>query len=366
MDSFKTIINGIERNINNNNKFLLITTGSTFVKIYNFLKENNFLNSISNIGIYCMYKSKYEHLMKNPQYPELKGIFTDSGEVICFIEENSLENNKIFQTLKLVTYKDYILKYYELHQIISSYYMNTENNNSYNYAIGLLTTFLNNENKTDNKELFEGLKAFETNKGYEVIREYTGDRIYKKLNGWLLSLEREPIEKIAYFIGTLMYKLNDYGMKNKKMNKENLILYRGICINYLDALSYQIYKGEIICFQTFFSSTKKVKIAEGFAMGNTNYQFSTIIEINHSYKEGLYPICFNISELSNYRDEEEYLFNPYSFFKLKDFSIDFEKNKLRLKLDAINKKEVLEIQIKEGKKIVYNEKEQLIEVTNNN
>ena len=97
-----------------------------------------------------------------------------------------------------------------------------------------------------------------------------------------------------------------------------------------------------------------------------NYQFSTIIEINNSYKEGLYPICFNISEISNYKDEEEYLFNPYSFFKLEDFSIDFEKNKLRLKLDAINKKEVLEIQIKEGKKLVYNKNEQLIEVKNYN
>ena len=375
MDSFKTIINGIERDKKNkNNKFLLITTGSTFVKIYDFLKESNFLNYISNIGIYCMNKPKYEHLMENPQYPELKGIFTDGEEVTYFIEENSLETNKIFQILKLVTYKDYILKYYKLHQIISGYYINTENKESYKIAIDLLNEFLNNENKNDNEELFEGLKTFETNKEYEVITEYTGDRIYKKLNGWLLNLEREPIEKIAYFIGALMYKLNDYGMNYKKMNKENLILYRGICINYLDALSYQIYKGKIICFQTFFSSTKNEKTAEDFAMGDyktdeekkKDYQFSTIIEINNSYKEGLYPICFNISELSDYKDEEEYLFNPYNFFKLKDFSIDFEKNELRLKLDAINKKEVLEIQIKEGKKIVYNKKEQLIEITNDN
>ena len=374
MKSFETIMNGINKDINNpNKKFLLITTGSTFIKVHQFLKDNNYLNYISDIIIYCMLKSKYENLLKNPQeYPKLKGIFTTPEEVINFIEENSSENNKIFQLIKLVSYKDYIHEYYKLHNIIAEYYINTKKN-TYDYAIALVKE-LTNENDTENyNELFEGLKTFETNKDYEVITEYTSNRIYKQLNGWLLNLQSEAYEKIAYFIGILMYKLNDYGIKNKKMNTNNYTLYRGICISYLDALSYQIYKGKKICIQTFFSTSKNIEVAQGFSLGcfdteeekRKNYHFSTLFHIKNEYKKDLYPLCFDISGTSNF-DEEEFLFHPFTFFRIEDVKIDFNEFKLSLTLKAINKKEMLERKMNENNLIKYNKKENLMEINNLN
>ena len=370
-ESFETIMLGIKndkKNKNNeNNRFLLITTGSTFLKVYKYLNENNYLNYINNIGIYCWDKSKYEYLMNNPQeYPKLKGIFTDPEEVNFFIEENSSKDNKIFQILKLVSYKDYIHKYYLLHKIIAEYYNNTKQK-TYDCAISLLSNFLEKKN---NEDFFEGLKTFETNRDYEVITEYTSERIYGKLNNWLLNLQSEAYEKIAYFIGILMYKLNDYGIQQKKMNKNNLILYRGMCISYLDAISYQIYKGKVICFQTFFSTTTNKKTAQEFSLGDNidekekkeKYQFSTMIKINNNYKEDLYPLCFDISGLSEFKEEEEFLYHPYTFFRIKKISIDYKIYQLKLELEAINKKEILEVKINENNIIKYNKKENIIEI----
>ena len=372
MEFFETIMNGINKDLNNKNKkFLLITTGSTFLVIHQFLKDKNFLDNISDIIIYCLYKSNYEYLLQNPDYPKLKAIFTTQEEVKYFIEENSSEKNEIFQLIKLVSYQDYIHNYYKLHNIIAEYYKNSKEK-TYDIAIGLVKQLLNETDTEENSILLEGLRTFETNRDYEVISEYTSNRIYKQLNGWLLSLKTEAYEKIAYFIGILMYKLNDYGIKNKKMNKKNFTLYRGMCISYLDALSYQIYKNKIICFQNFFSTSKDKDIAERFASNfdteeekRKNYQFSVIIIIKNNYKEDLYPLCFDISEESFY-NEEEFLFQPFTFFRIKDIDIDYENFKIELNLEAINKKEILENKMNEDNIIKYNKEKNLIEINNKN
>ena len=374
MESFETIMNGINKDLNNKNKqFLLITTGSTFLVIHQFLKDKNFLDNISDIVIYCLYKSKYEYLLQNPDYPKLKAIFTTQEEVKHFIEENSSEKIEIFQLIKLVSYQDYIHNYYKLHNIIAEYYKNSKEKKSYDIAIGLVKQLLNETGTEENSVLLEGLRTFETNRDYEVISEYTSNRIYKQLNGWLLSLKTEAYEKIAYFIGILMYKLNDYGIENKKMNKNNFTLYRGMCISYLDALSYQIYKKKIICFQNFFSTSKDKDIAEGFASyfdteeeKRKNYQFSVIIIIKNNYKEDLYPLCFDISEKSCFTKEEEFLFQPFTFFRIKDIDIDYENFKIELNLEAINKKEILENKMNEDNIIKYNKEKNLIEINNKN
>jgi len=82
-----------------------------------------------------------------------------------------------------------------------------------------------------------------------------------------LNLNNLAYEKSGYFIGQLMYKLNEYGNENNLGYKENkpITLYRGIYINYLDALSYQIHLGKKICFQTFLSTSKNEDTAIFFA-----------------------------------------------------------------------------------------------------
>ena len=379
-DSFKLIINGIKNsNQNNNIKFLLITTGSTFEKVYNILDQEECLELISKVCIYCMEKSN--HIEKLQKYPNfVQAVYTTQEEVDYFIEENSSENNKIFEVLKLVTYKDYIKEYYTLHNIISQNYKNycyNLSNESFNKAIDLLRNFIEAEKyEVKEEDLRSGLETFRTNDGEKIIKEYTKEEsepIYKHFNNWLLNLNDKAYEKAGYFIGELMYKLNEYGMENNLgyKKKETIKLYRGMYINYLDALSYQIHKGKKICFQTFLSTSKEEEEAKGFSCEyvttkderKEELKFSILMEIEHNWKEGLYPLCFDIKSISAIPDEEEFLFHPFTFFKIKEFSIDYENYLIKMKLKTINKKEILENKINEGNnRIKYNKEEKLIEV----
>ena len=173
-----------------------------------------------------------------------------------------------------------------------------------------------------------------------------------------------------------MFKLNDFGKANNLGYKEKktITLYRGMNINYLDALSYQIHKGRKICFQTFISTSKNKEIAETFSekeeidKRKKEFKFCLLIEIKHHWKEEFYPLCFNISSISNFQEEEEYLFHPYTFFKINGFRVDYKTNEIKLNVVTINKKEILEEKINKNKKIHYNRIDKVIEVkdkTNN-
>ena len=372
-ESFKLIIKGIKQYKNDDNmKFILITTGSTFEKIYDILIKENCISLIDQSCIYCLHKERHkDKLIKYSNF--LKAIFTTKTEVRIFILENSSENNKVFEVLKLVTYKDYINEYYKLHEIISKNYKNNQNEETFNDAITLLQSFINQNNyKIKGSKLFEGLKTFLSNEGEKIIYEYSNDTIYSDFNNWLLNLSNLAYEKSGYFIGQLMHTLNEYGNKNNLGYKETkpINLYRGIYINYLDALSYQIHKGKKICFQTFLSTSKKENTAIFFSYENRRtiserkeeFKFSLLMEIDHSYKEGFFPLCFYISNISKYKNEEEFLFQPFTFFKIKNFKVDYEKYLIRLYLETINKKEILEEKINQNKKIYYNKEEKVIEI----
>ena len=369
MEIFKTIIQEIQSKnaIQTINKFLLITTGRTFEKVVEFLNSNpQYSELISKACIYCMRKKKYLELMS--KYELLGGVFDIPSDVVDFIEENSSEDNVKFDFSKLVTYENYISKYYELHKIISKYYSKISRNSIYD-AIDLIKDIFNETNMGD-EQLYEMLETFQ-NDDYEIIIQYT-DNFYSYVNKWLLNLNNLTYEKSGYFIGGLMYKLNEYGINKRKGLKQNFILYRGLYINYLDALSYQIHKGKIISFQTFLSTSENKSTAEFFSHINRKTieerkekcMFSTILNIKYDWDKDLFPLCFNISEITNFRSEKEYLFHPFSFFKINDFKIDISKNILELSLETIGKTEILEEQIKNGKKIILNEKKKIIEIKN--
>jgi hypothetical protein len=295
--------------------------------------------------------------------------------VFDFILDNSSENNKIFEVLKLVTYKDYTSEFYKLHEIISENYSGKQNDNSFDTAINLLNEFINKEKyELKEEDLFSGLETFRTNDGEEIIKEYTKETIYKDINNWLLNLDNLAYQKVSYFVGQLMYKLNDLGKTNNLGYKKNkpITLYRGMYINYLDALSYQIHKGRKICFQTFVSTSKNEEVARNFSEEEDiderkkEFKFCLLIKIKHQWKEEFCPLCFNIASISNIEEEEEYLFHPYTFFKINDLKVDYKTNQIQLKVVTINKREILEEKINKNTKIHYNKIDKVIEVKDKN
>ena len=135
-------------------------------------------------------------------------------------------------------------------------------------------------------------------------------------------------------------------------------------MSYLDALSYQIHKGKKICFQTFFSTSKEPKEALKFKKNLGKYFFFILLEIDHCWNDGLEALCFDISSISKYKTEAEFLFHPFSFFRIKDVSIDYETRIVTLKLESINKKDILEEKLRDdnNKKIHYNKIDKIIEI----
>ena len=334
-------------------KFLLITTGSTFKKVVDFLIENNYIHLITKACIYCMRKDKYKHLLE--EYKNiLGGIFNIPSLVEQFIEQNLSEDNILFEFSKLVTYEKYLSHYHILHQTISKYYSNSFHNSN-NIIIDLLNEIFDS-NSSDNKILIKALETLK-NDDYEIITEYTKN-FYRLINQWLLKSDQIVYEKTGYLIGGLMYKLNEYGINKKKGIEKRTIIYRGVYLNYLDALSYKNNINKIISFQTFLSTSPNESTADFFSRikrtpienRQNECKFSSLIKIEYNWNDGLFPLCFDITDISEFKNEKEYLFHPYTFFIIKKFKIDLVNYTLNLDLETIGKKEILEEKIKLGKK----------------
>ena len=63
-----------------------------------------------------------------------------------------------------------------------------------------------------------------------------------------------------------------------------------------------------------------------------------------------------------YETEKEILIQPFSFYRVIDVNLNEDNFTADISLETIGKKEILEEQIKLGKKIEYNEKENIMEI----
>ena len=374
---FANIINHIKNTKGNSIIFNLIVNGNNFEEIYDVLyNEHSEISFINKICIFCYRKEKYLPLLSSERYREkLEGVYTTQNEIIHFIERNSSENTKIYESLK-ITYKHYNNIYYKVHENISKYYENFGIIKKYCYysiAIAFVKDFYKNEKKD---ELYKGLQYFQTNKDYEIIKIYTkenSEKIYSDINSWLNNFNTLAYGKAAYFIGILMFKLNEYGEQRMHNQRITSILYRGIYFDYLNALSYKNV-GEIIYFPAFTSTSNLIEKAEEFAKLNKTTpekrknqgKFSVIIKIYPHQDEHLWPLCFDIRSISYYNTENEFLFHPFSFFKIRNFKINFDEYRIDLELDTIGKREILEPKIRKRKRLIVDRDNNIITIRNNN
>ena len=139
-------------------------------------------------------------------------------------------------------------------------------------------------------------------------------------------------------------------------------------MTYSSLLPYERAKGKVILLSSFTSTTEDVTIAEKFSgrkntksLYNTRKRFSVILIIKNYYKKDWVPNGVNIQKLSVY-DEKEILYQPFSFYFVRNVEIDPKNYKADIYLETIGKQEILEEKIKIGKEIKYNEKEKIMQV----
>ncbi len=354
-------------------KFDLIVTGSKFEKVIKSLKAKQLENYISNICIYCMHIDKYLDL-KN-KYIKIKGIVNNPKEVIKFIENYSTINIIPFKFIKVLTFHDYKYNYFQRHKNISDYYGDFTQQ-TYNEAKNNFQDFINkesiNELKKNKNELKNTFKTFDLDKDLKtldnmLIQEYTKNTLYGDLNNWLRSLKDDVYEKVSYYTARLMYSLNNYGKKEKKFYKRNDIIYRGAKTKFTNLLPFERAIGKVITLSSFTSTSTSENLAErwsGRENSKTVYlqdrKFSVIYKIKNCNIVDSIPCGICIQDLSAYNCEQEVLFQPFTFYLVKSVKFNFEIYSVDIELETIMKKEILESQIRKGKKVGYDGAKRLV------
>jgi len=382
IESLNLIKEEILRQIEKDKKtrFNLITTGSKCEKIMKFLENNKpFNNCIDKICVYCMEYDTWSFL--KDKYEKIFDVYTDQDEVIDFINKFSSKDIKPFPITKLLTLQDYVDKYKDRHLKISSFYgeMTVEEYKKNIKKMGLLIDFEGNQNllvNSDKNDLMSGFLTFDLSKDLEhldnlIIKEYTKNTFYGDLNKWLMNSKMNFYEPVAYFTARLMFSLNKFAKKNKKYcNEDKKELHRGIKIPYSDLIAYERAKGKIILLSAFTSTSKDKEEAESFAgreetksLYNNNLKFSVVLHITNIYKNGWISNGIDIEEENDF-EEKEILFQPFSFYYVKNTIIDIEQYTAEIYLETIGKIEILEEKIKLGKEIEYNEDKKIMEVKN--
>jgi len=359
--------------------FNMITTGSKCEDIIMFLKQNpEFEKCIKRVCVFCWNLQKWSFL-KN-KYPIIDSVYKLRKEVnINFIEKYASKDIKAFPLTKLITYNEYKNKYIDRHFKISQFYGNLTLE-SYKENIKKMGILIDEEdknnllkNKNKNK-VMTGFLTFDINKDAEtlnklIIREYTKNSFYGDLNKWLMNSKFNSYETVAYFTARLMYSLNNYGEKNKMFFNDSTNVLRGIKIPYSSLLPYERAKGKVILLSSFTSTSQSEKAARTFSGRNKAEEqfknkllFSVIYIIKNYCQKGWISNGINIMQESKYEKEEEILYQPFSFYFVKDVKIDIEKYTADIELETIGKTEILEEQLKIGKVIEYNPNQNIMQV----
>ena len=356
--------------------FNLIVTGSKFQKVMDNLIEHKYDEFIKNICIYCMNIEKYSYLKKI--YSKIIGIYNTPSQVVTFIEKVSDEETKEFPMLKIINYHDYKDIYHDRHEKISQYYGDLSKE-SYTQNIKKIEKFIDlncKDLRTKKDELIKSFKTFDLNKDLDmldklIIKEYTKNTLYGDLNNWLRKLDNLAYEMIAYFTARLMYSLNNYALLNNRFFNEKKVIFRGAKTNYINLLPFERLKGKIIVLSSFISTSEnesfvidwsgRKKLKENFEI---NQKFSVIYKITNIINKNNFSCGINIQDESHY-DEKEILFQPFTFYLVKNVDFNFDKYTVDIELETIPKKEILEEKIKQGKKAIYNKKSNLILIDEN-
>ena len=89
-------------------------------------------------------------------------------------------------------------------------------------------------------------------------------------------------------------------------------LYRKFYINKEDIKLYKNSEGRVICYPAFTSTSIEANAYTPYKVNPSDELVQLIIEQNNTKS------AVSISEFSKYPDEKEYLFLPFSFFKIKN------------------------------------------------
>ena len=180
------------------------------------------------------------------------------------------------------------------------------------------------------------IKVFNCNDNIEsYISNYTAESFYYRyLNEFLRDADFDNFRKLSSHISKFIYHLYDYRKNIKNCISKNRVLYRVLYLDKSEIKKYQRAINRVICFPSFTSTSI---VDGGFTPHKYNPNdilFKLIIKQNNS--KSVIPI----SEFSQYKNEQEYLFLPFSFFKV--INVIEKKNQCTIFLLALDSEKPIE------------------------
>ena len=147
------------------------------------------------------------------------------------------------------------------------------------------------------------------------IKNYTKEGFYyRNLNKFLREGNFEAFRILSSHVAKFIYKLYDY-RKNRYLFQRKGDLYRKMYLNRDDINQYEQSKGKVICYPSFTSTSLKIDSYNPHQYNNSDELVLLIIKQNKTKS------VISIKEFSNYEYEDEYLFLPFSFFKIQNVKI---------------------------------------------
>ena len=324
IDELKSLLNFINRTAPDS-KFFLIMNGGSSEKVIPVIRKY-YMKLFIKACIYTQNKDKYQNVqISNKDFVD--SICVDCKSVVQFIMNNIhlIKTNHIFDyntIISLYIYKnEFFIK-------LNDFYEKFNNNTNSEFIINLL------------KE----------------------EDIFQVLNKILRQKQNNDFKLIGCYVGNIMQKIVQYGKEKNKGVSSKKNFYKGIQINPLELLEINRNKNFLITFSHFMTVTSEKSLAEFNARRYQPVQnrkneiiFSVMINIDYSLDYKYEPSVFDLSELIQYPDQEEFIILPFTFFNLKNIKIDQNKLTVDIDMEIIGKMNNLETDIQQGKILDYDQ-----------
>ena len=359
-NSLNKLINKLSSS-NVNGKFTLVTSGRAADKVIPLCQS-----IIDNVIIFCFYVDKYLPL-KN-KYSKLKNVVNNFTSIFSNLNDISINNDSNIIGNKMITLDEYKDKYINLHKKLAEFF------NSNYYSMTYESSYKDNfnnfitsevEDQYDRDNIIRWVNKVTQGTVKEFIEAYTGETpLCYSLNKWLRNCDEGQFNKIKYFAGPFSYALYKFAKDDHNNGVYySKTFYRKMTIKLADFYLYKILEGELICYPAFTSTSEKDISKYNFPTSTamdvnnlTSNDISVVLIIKYNCKSSSYPTpCVNASGYSVNAGEQEFIFPPFSFFKI--VSIEEKEGKPDnphiIRMTTPSKRSLIEFGIKNNKSINY-------------
>ena len=364
-EKFKFILNLFHKT---NQNFYLISSGSGTKEFMSSGYYEEYKNRIIDFLIFCFDKTSYLPLLKTTKVSMVENVnFQNIIEQIKTKEPQINEQEYIKHLSSFLLLDEYFDRPIEIHEKIAKFF--DENYTMPSFDESIKAKILDILNKiAQTKDDFEKAKGIIENIKNEtdIINCYTSESI---IVYFLNKCLREVDDKFIELAGLMTYALYKYYNDNPgiKIN-EDIVLYRKLTLSIKDLYAYDLFEKKIICFPSFTSTSKnidafdypEVKKHKNSMYGTNSDKFicrekSVLIKISYKYKEGYECPCFSIKDISQFENEEEYVFPPFSFFRITNYCMNegTKNDPVVIELEVIPKCIDFEKNLKNGGKVFY-------------